>query len=422
MQDAAERRDETKHGADRSRGVGAEPAVDDLWRFISLDDYHLPRRPVRGALQKNWAALKQAFRRQPDQTSPFKPEEELRALDEIRLARLLASPDRGRAARALDTGLKDWLDRETGEAGVRFIVGQPYSGLDDIVRHWAAARDAPVMPSPDEAQIRGADAGWLDHFGAGDNPWVLPNLERCFRRHVQGLDLVRRFFEAAESGRLGRGLIACDSWAWAYLQHVWPSIRVDALTLQAFDGADLQRLLIHLTVSGGNRTVCYRNAKSGDAIFTVPTEAAAASGELVQLACHCRGNVGLALEHWRSRLRTEPEVDGSSSEAREEMEEKREAGERVVWVASGMGDPILPAQKDDCLMLLLHALLIHGGLPEALLPELLPFSRARCMGALLALRGAGAVQWDRGRWRVRALAYAAVREGLRGRDYLVDQF
>jgi hypothetical protein len=73
-------------------------------------------------------------------------------------------------------------------------------------------------------------------------------------------------------------------------------------------------------------------------------------------------------------------------------------------------------------MLLLHALLIHGGLPEALLPELLPFSRARCMGALLALRGAGAVQWDRGRWRVRALAYAAVREGLRGRDYLVDQF
>lgn len=40
-------------------------------------------------------------------------------------------------------------------------------------------------------------------------------------RHAGGLTLVRRLLERAVSGQLGRGLIGCDSWAWAYLQKVW---------------------------------------------------------------------------------------------------------------------------------------------------------------------------------------------------------
>ena len=422
MPNASESRHRAGQGADRSQGVATGEMPEDLWPFVPLGDYQLPRLPVRGAVQKNWAALKRLFRRRTDPSSPFKPDAELRALDENRLARLLAAPDWGLAAAALDAVLRDGLDRQAGEAGVRFIVGQPHSGLDDIVRLWAAGRAAVVMPPPDDDQLLGADAGWLERFSDVGDLWVLPHLEHCFLRHAHGLALVRRFFESAESGRLGRGLVACDSWAWAYLQHVWPTIRSDALTLQAFDGAALKRLLTRLTASAGSRTVCYRNAKSGEAILTVPADEKEAPAELVQLAAHCRGNPGLALEHWRRRLRTEPEVDASQPEARKEVEEKREPGERVVWVASEMSAPTLPSERDDGPVLVLHALLIHGGLPEALLPELLPLSRARCMSLLLALRGAGAVRRVEGRWRIRALAYAAVREVLRGRDYLVDHF
>lgn len=422
MKNAAEGQGGANQGADRSHGAACVGTPEDLWRFVPLGGYHPPRLPVRGAVQKNWAALKQVFRRRTDKPGPFKAEEELRALDETRLARLLAAPDRAVAAAALDTALGDWLDREAAQAGVRFIVAQPHSGLDEIVRLWAAGRAAAEIAPPDDEQVLGADARWLERFPAAGDLWLLPNLEHCYLRHAQGLELVRRFFEQAENGLLGRGLIVCDSWAWAYLQHVWPSTRSDALTLQAFDGAALKCLLTGLTASAGTRTVCYRNAKSGEAILAVPSDEKEASAELVQLACRCRGNVGLTLEYWRTRLRTEPEGDASQPEARKEIEEKREANERVVWVAPELSEPTLPSERDDGPMLVLHALMMHGGLPEVLLPELLPLSQARCMAVLLGLRSAGAVQWDRGRWRVSPLAYAAVREVLRGHDYLVDHF
>jgi hypothetical protein len=244
--------------------------------------------------------------------------------------------------------------------------------------------------------------------------WRFVPLEHCFFRHVQGLVLARRLLEAAESGRFGRGLIVCDSWAWAYLQHAWPSTRCEALTLQAFDGSVLKCLFPRLTASTGSRTVCYRNAKSGEAILTVPSDEMEVSAQLVQLAAYCRGNVGLALDYWRSRLRTEPEVDTSQPEARRQMEEKRQGGEQVVWVASELSEPTLPPERDDSPLMMLHVLLIHGGLPESVLPEVLPFSHARCMSALLALRSAGALQCNQGRWCVRVLAYAAVCEKLGG--------
>jgi small conductance mechanosensitive channel len=51
------------------------------------------------------------------------------------------------------------------------------------------------------------------------------------------------------SGRLGKGIIGCDSWAWAYLQWVWPLAQPEALTMQAFDGEKLTRLFAFLCLS-----------------------------------------------------------------------------------------------------------------------------------------------------------------------------
>ncbi|WP_299310510.1 hypothetical protein [uncultured Halomonas sp.] len=68
-----------------------------------------------------------------------------------------------------------------------------------------------------------------------------PRLERCFLRHAEGLAGVRRLVEQALAGRLGPGIIGCDSWAWAYLQHTLALPEGQAFTLQPFDGADLDR-------------------------------------------------------------------------------------------------------------------------------------------------------------------------------------
>jgi hypothetical protein len=117
---------------------------------------------------------------------------------------------------------------------VRFVVGQPFCGLGETLGLWGSSHDAVSVAPPSFEDILAGGGRWFESLGGGDGLWVLPSLEHCYLRHAHGLELVRRFLDLAQSGRLGRGVIGCDSWAWAYLRHVWPIDQADAVTLQAF--------------------------------------------------------------------------------------------------------------------------------------------------------------------------------------------
>ncbi len=92
----------------------------------------------------------------------------------------------------------------------------------------------------------------------------------------------------------------------------------------------------------------------------------------------------------------------------------------TLWLAETLDEATLPGEVGEELVLLLHALLLHGGLDEVLLPEVLPFSHARALSGLRQLERRGVVSCADGRWRVAPLGCMSVRRLLEERTYLVD--
>jgi len=412
----------TEQNSPSDQKSGSKDA-ESLWEFVPLADYHIPVLPARSAAATSWTSLKRIFRRANEKsTAAVKEEAKLSALTQVRLKYLVQPPNLSEAARALDASLNEWMLSCTSDCPVKFVIGQPHSDHAEIVRQWGLRYKATPITPPTYQQIFTGDGRWFDSWPVSDLPWILPNLERCYLRHASGLTLLRELFERAENGRLGRGVIGCDSWGWAYLQRVWPMSRPDVLTLQAFDGQRLASLLTHLVALRSNKRICFRNARTGNDILTIPGSDSEVPREIVELAALCRGNVGIAILYWRDRLRTEPDTEETNSDADKKMSEQGETDEERVWVSAKLSEPVLPIGTDEYTAFVLHALLLHGGMPASLLPELLPLSHYRCMAILLRLRNAGVVEWKQGCWWVAGLAYENVRGFLCGHDYLADSF
>ncbi|MFW6387263.1 MAG: hypothetical protein ACOC0G_01150, partial [Thermodesulfobacteriota bacterium] len=145
------------------------------------------------------------------------------------------------------------------------------------------------------------------------------------------------------------------------------------------------------------------------------------SAAMVQLAVRVRGNVGLALHYWRNILRSEPE-SAQQEESDPDAAEHSEDDVPTVWVASLPASPVPPDDGTDNIAFILHTLLLHRGLPEELLPRLLPMAHAHIMATLLRLRGLGIVEEHKHFWYIAPLAYVGVSTYLRERNYLMDQF
>lgn len=398
-----------------------------VWEVVPLSGYSLPGFVgLRSAVRK-WTSLQRVFRRTRDESlTPVKSEAELRALPQIRLENLVPPVNWAQAARALDTALQDWLRNEHQEPSVRFFIGQPWCDHAAILLQWAKIHDAEFIVPPDPGQILQPDAHRLQQRQHHDRLWVMPGLERLYVRHADGLGLVRDFLEQAASGSMGRGIVGCDSWAWAYLQRVWPLAQPDALTLQAFDGEKLTRLFVCLAQVEVSEHVQFCNAKTGNPVLPgyedIVHGTYTVSRELKQLAAHCRGNPGTAWSYWRHQLRSEPESDADGNPPVSEGSSGKKSGKGVVWLAADFVEPSMPMEADEDMAFILHGLLLHNGLSADTLAEILPLSRNRIMSLLLRLLSCGLVNRDGQCWRVSALGYATVREFLRIREYLTDQF
>lgn len=396
---------------------------DGVWTFVSPPDYEIPGLPAHSAMANAWATFKQIFRRVDESSQTLvKQESELRSLSHVRLEHLVPFLDLRVVSEALNASVVDWLAADDSDRSVKWIIGQPYADHAQTVRLWGERHQAITIASPSCEQILAGKVSWLDDWPKNGQLWVLPNLEHCFLRHPDGLKFVRLLFERIDSGRFGRGMIGCDSWAWSFLQRIWPVSQTDVLTLQAFDGLRLVQLLSGMTASRSDKRIRFRSAANGEDILAVPSDADQVHSEITRLAAHCRGNVGIALHYWRRCLRSEAETDTRKPNDQEETEQKNELSEESVWVASVLPEPVLPVGMEEDSTLLLHVLLIHGGLPGSVLSELLPLSHPLCMTLLQRLQRIGFVQYRNDRWSIHELAYSFVRNLLHGRAYLVDDF
>lgn len=397
------------------------------WEFVPLTDYALPTFAGLGTVVRKWNAVKALLRGNRDETlTPAKSESDLRALPQIRLENLAPPIDWAGAVPALEAAFSGRLAADASEPTVCFLIGQPWSGHGDILEKWATLRAADLIAPPDISDILRDARGWLHNWSEKQRLWVLPRLERCYLRHTNGLSLVRSLLGQALNGDLGQGVIGCDSWAWAYLQRVWPFAQPNTFTLQAFDGDKLARLFTCLPKKAAVGHVRFCHAKTGTPIIPAWEEIRqgdyAISKELRQLAAHCRGNPGTAWAYWRNRLRSEPDAAKSGSPDQDHDSEQHPGSPDTIWIAADMTDPAMPMEADEDMAIILHGLLLHDGLSADVLASILPLPHHRIMSLLLRLSGCELVVRAGGNWKVSALGYATVRRFLRERDYLTDQF
>ena len=179
----------------------------------------------------------------------------------------------------------------------------------------------------------------------------------------------------------------------------------------------MARLLAGLATPRSGERIRFCHGHSGDDLLSVPfTEGDPVASAIAHLAAHCRGNAGLAANLWRRRLCARPDRDQAAAPTADDRPAE------VVYVADTIPEIRPSAGCGEEEILLLHALLVHHGLAEPLLHELLPLPASRTAAGLRRLQQEGLVECRHGRWQVAAPAYLAVRDLLRGRDYLCDAF
>jgi hypothetical protein len=385
-----------------------------LWSFVPLTDYELPGMQGITAAKERWGRLKSIFRRQTDQEkAPVMPEASLNVLPPSVLSQLAPALPWSAALPALENCLAGWPEGPK----ICFFVAQHQTGMDTILQEWAKQKQATIICSPSCEQILHNPQGWLNQWPKQAKHWVLPHLEYCYYRHAQGFTLLRQILDNACSGNLGQGIIVCHSWAWAFIRHLWPGLKQEhSYTLQSFSGHSLAHLLNQCVSPPEHTPIRFCQAKTGQEILRLPlpdTEAAEVSDEMQKLAAHYRGNVALAWQAWERRLRSAPEKEEISAADNEQSS---------IWISGDFQEPKLPESDAEVTALLLHALLMHNGLPQDLLPLLLPFAWHRLASRLYELAKQGVLYDDGHRWQVAGAALIPVRNFLSERDYQLDDF
>lgn len=279
---------------------------------------------------------------------------------------------------------------------------------------------------------------------------VIPQLERWFLRHSNGLALVRALLATLDNLDR-RCVVGCNSWAWAFLQKAAGAdlILPHGLTFKAFDAQRLYQwfgMLSPTQLESGERAdaqsgqepdeasnacVTFRLARNGKKVLQMPPSNDALSGDAQTeyfriLAGRSLGIPWVAWRIWREALRARIEdadksdngLDGAGEvPGKSEPIDTADDG-RTVWIAESETFSLPDGREADAL-LVLHALLIHDALLDDELRAVLP---APTVFAIVpALLSAGYLERRDNRLQCRALAYPSIRSALATGGYPMDR-
>lgn len=404
-----------------------DPEAPPLWQWINLADYSLPTVSVNVVTENWWATLGKRSRHDEDDSETINRVNGLEVLSDEQLMQIVPDPPDWRgAAAALNGALEDGLMSRKPNQLTAFVVGPPHGGVAGILRQWAEQCQWRILEPPTPEQILATDLTWLSAQKIDDQAWVLPALERVYLRHAAGLDLMRQFLRQACSGGLGRGIIGCDSWAWAFLRRAGPNCRARTLALQAFDQERLSLYLRGLAEGAEKPPLVFRQAPSGKYVLPPsvesPDETAVVDRDFPsRLAVYSRGIPGIARTLWRASLRTRPDAE---TPAEESASDDSKPSYQTLWITpwNDLKKPTLPAHAGRDHAFVLHTLLLHNGLTAEWLEQLLPLSPDQVIETLWLLQDADLLEQVGEVWQVSPSGYPIVRKFLEGNGYFVDDF
>ena len=331
------------------------------WQWVPESQFEVPPTPTTIAIKRWWLSLQAKLQSADDEEA-----EAPQSSDAVNV-------NMQKGLVALDKRLSPWLD-DTDDSSIKWIICPPHAGVDVIARDFCQQHSLQVLSPPprDELTLDALDLALGEENST--TGWYIPELAHGFIRQSKGLRWVRHFFTKAMSGELGKGVVICDSWAWSFLQTLWPTGHLDTLTLQAFSAQQLTQLG-----------------------FEKEQE------HLQHLASLSRGNLGIVSAYAERRFRRQASHPGAQ-QSRFEM-------------------PSMPAEATDYTAFVLHMLLIHQGLSLRQLRQVLPIiSPSQLDVELYSLRSSGLVALTDEVWRVTAIGYPTVRQALKSRGLWLDRF
>lgn len=374
--------------------------MDSPWRLVPASEARPTGAPPE-ARARGW------LRRLVDRVAggdappdPTPPQERLGPLGEARLTRLVPEPPESAQRAAVDAA--------RGRAR-RVLILRPDDGGWDAVLDDAGPGGREVVPPADEALLGSALPSRLVERLAEPEPLHLARLERWGVRHHDGLGALRTLLDLLAS-REGPWSADVGPWAWAWMRSVVPEARglPAPLAPAPLDGAALRTWL--------DTGAPLRIRGRGDA----PDD-----GTYRALAARAQGAAGTAAAIWRACLRdgAERPAEGDEGEGRNEDEgEEHGAGpEHAVWLV----DPAqieLPSttwpSRDE--LLVLHAVLLHGGALPCAVARSVPGLAADPEGAIRRAVRHGLLRIDGGRVRPAPLAVPALRDRLTSEAFKVE--
>ncbi|WP_372723226.1 hypothetical protein [Novipirellula sp.] len=367
----------------------SEPSSEPL-TFNTLGNYQWPSMPADESIRGFGWQIWKRFKGTADDPSVSDPL--LKWDNKKRLERITDAPACETVVTEMEATFGDWAKDKNPSRWLQLVVMPPID-INNVVRMWARSNGHHVIEPPPRELLLDRSAEVNVSFDYDASVVVIPQLERWFLRHQDGLCHVRKLLQHA-AGAHRHCVIGCNSWAWQFLDKAICAGRLLPVGLvpNAFDAQRLQSWLIDAAEREGKGDHAFRLVESGDIVGSV---------YFAKLAARSLGIPLVAWQQWQLAIQTDPG----------KMQKKRETSpdEKTYWL-SKFEEFHLPSDDADASLLTLHALLIHDGLTAEELDEVMPSVDGS--NVLPSLQAARVIESQQGRCRCIPAAYPAIRSKL----------
>lgn len=387
----------------------------DLLEFKPLHTYKPPSMPTEEAIRR---LLRQARLMVGSiQDEPFKSADLLERTAMERLDDIVAPPACGKLLREFQVSVSEWVADPAPPSWLYVVVLPPCDG-DTVLQTWAGDHGHDVMRPPERTSLLSGEQPGLAGLD-GRGILVIPQLERWFVRHRNGLAAVRSLLSALQT--LERHcVVGCGSWAWALLAS---AVNADTMlpppqTFQAFDATRLSTWFSELAASDNIKVTKFRLSGTGENVLALDEDGKLTSNYMMKLAARSLGIPWVAWHLWRTSLRSERPGNTGGQDGGEAARAAADDTE-TLWIAA-LEEFSIPLSQEQDVLLVLQALLLHGSLTGPELELVLPSGTWQTVVPVM-LR-ARLVERDGPALTCSPAAYPAMRDRLAAAGFSMDAF